>query len=221
MGGVPRETRQAFPDGSTGFERILPGPDRMYPDTDLPAMPISEARWSELEATLPPRPWEIAEDLRECGLGDELVEQLLACGRGGRFLELAPEVESVTRLAILLTSRWRRIERDGVEVPADIDLSWYPEFQRKMPVEADELALHAQAQHGETPKIYEVPTGELLHRRLKQLLPDIGEPRTRDEFASHCYYVGRMKRHLNTLVGGRELAGMLRVLIDTRGEEIS
>ena len=35
--GIPHETRQAFDDGSTDFERILPGPDRMYPDTDSPA----------------------------------------------------------------------------------------------------------------------------------------------------------------------------------------
>ena len=35
--GVPNETRQPFADGSTDFERILPGPDRMYPDTDSPA----------------------------------------------------------------------------------------------------------------------------------------------------------------------------------------
>ena len=34
--GVPHETRQPFADGSTQFERILPGPDRMYPDTDSP-----------------------------------------------------------------------------------------------------------------------------------------------------------------------------------------
>ena len=35
--GIPNETRQPFADGSTDFERILPGPDRMYPDTDSPA----------------------------------------------------------------------------------------------------------------------------------------------------------------------------------------
>jgi glutamyl-tRNA(Gln) amidotransferase subunit E len=41
--GVPSETRQAMPDGTTGFERILPGADRMYPDTDTPPMPIPDA----------------------------------------------------------------------------------------------------------------------------------------------------------------------------------
>ncbi|MBN2447669.1 MAG: Glu-tRNA(Gln) amidotransferase subunit GatE, partial [Phycisphaerae bacterium] len=33
--GVPSDTRQALADGTTGFERVLPGADRMYPDTDL------------------------------------------------------------------------------------------------------------------------------------------------------------------------------------------
>jgi len=37
--GVPNETRKAFVDGTTIFERVLPGPDRMYPDTD--SAPIS------------------------------------------------------------------------------------------------------------------------------------------------------------------------------------
>ncbi len=37
--GVPNETRKSFPDGTTIFERVLPGADRMYPDTD--SKPIS------------------------------------------------------------------------------------------------------------------------------------------------------------------------------------
>jgi glutamyl-tRNA(Gln) amidotransferase subunit E len=40
--GIPNETRQPFPDGSTDFERILPGPDRMYPDTDSPPSRVTE-----------------------------------------------------------------------------------------------------------------------------------------------------------------------------------
>ena len=38
--GIPSETRQALSDGTNGFERILPGADRMYPDTDLPPKKI-------------------------------------------------------------------------------------------------------------------------------------------------------------------------------------
>ena len=41
--GVPNETRKALPDGTTAFERVLPGPDRMYPDTDSAPIPIDES----------------------------------------------------------------------------------------------------------------------------------------------------------------------------------
>ena len=44
LSGVPPETRQPFADGSTFFERILPGPDRMYPDTDSPPQRIVRER---------------------------------------------------------------------------------------------------------------------------------------------------------------------------------
>ncbi len=39
--GIPSETRQALRDGTNGFERILPGADRMYPDTDLPPQSVT------------------------------------------------------------------------------------------------------------------------------------------------------------------------------------
>ena len=42
--GIPQETRQALDDGTNGFERILPGADRMYPDTDLPPIRLEDDR---------------------------------------------------------------------------------------------------------------------------------------------------------------------------------
>jgi glutamyl-tRNA(Gln) amidotransferase subunit E len=56
--GVPSETRQALNDGTTGFERILPGPDRMYPDTDLPLQYLAPDRVERVAALLPEPPWE-------------------------------------------------------------------------------------------------------------------------------------------------------------------
>jgi len=40
--GVPNETRKALDNGTTIFERVLPGADRMYPDTDSAPIPIHE-----------------------------------------------------------------------------------------------------------------------------------------------------------------------------------
>ena len=50
LDGVPNETRQPFADGSTDFERILPGPDRMYPDTDSPPTRVTRERVERLRA---------------------------------------------------------------------------------------------------------------------------------------------------------------------------
>jgi glutamyl-tRNA(Gln) amidotransferase subunit E len=59
--GIPSETRQALRDGTNGFERILPGPDRMYPDTDLPPKRITEERRARIRATLPEPFWNFEE----------------------------------------------------------------------------------------------------------------------------------------------------------------
>jgi len=52
--GVPSETRQPRADGTTRFERVLPGPDRMYPDTDSAPIAIEDSWVRELTGKLPP-----------------------------------------------------------------------------------------------------------------------------------------------------------------------
>ncbi len=51
--GVPNETRKGLPDGTTIFERVLPGADRMYPDTDSAPIQIPEEWIEEIRQTLP------------------------------------------------------------------------------------------------------------------------------------------------------------------------
>jgi glutamyl-tRNA(Gln) amidotransferase subunit E len=51
--GVPNETRKGLADGRTIFERVLPGPDRMYPDTDSAPISIAEDMIIRVRAALP------------------------------------------------------------------------------------------------------------------------------------------------------------------------
>ena len=74
--GVPSETRQALDDGTDGFERILPGAVRMYPDPDLPPIRISDARLERIIGALPARPWERQTQLQDLGVGRDLAERL-------------------------------------------------------------------------------------------------------------------------------------------------
>jgi len=52
--GVPEETRKSFSDGTTIFERVLPGSDRMYPDTDSAPIPLTVEFIESLGKNLPP-----------------------------------------------------------------------------------------------------------------------------------------------------------------------
>ncbi|MBN2615793.1 MAG: Glu-tRNA(Gln) amidotransferase subunit GatE [Bacteroidales bacterium] len=69
--GIPEETRKSLPDGTTIFERVLPGADRMYPDTDSAPIPLDDAYIESLSHNLPEdmieryrklKAWNIPED---------------------------------------------------------------------------------------------------------------------------------------------------------------
>jgi glutamyl-tRNA(Gln) amidotransferase subunit E len=74
--GVPSETRQVFYDGTNDFERILPGPDRMYPDTDTPPTPIMKKKIEKIKNNLPEYVWATEKRLKKMGLPYNLVKSL-------------------------------------------------------------------------------------------------------------------------------------------------
>lgn len=51
--GVPPETRKSFENGTTIFERVLPGADRMYPDTDSAPIPLTNEYIEQLGKNKP------------------------------------------------------------------------------------------------------------------------------------------------------------------------
>jgi len=117
IGGVPNETRQACDDGTTGFERILPGPDRMYPDTDLPPLAIPVERTERAKGAINANPFEAYERFRKLGLSDESVKQLMRNGRWLVFDRIVAELRVEPRFAAsVLTQRLRWFERAGFDV---------------------------------------------------------------------------------------------------------
>ena len=88
--GVPNETRQVMRNTRyTDFERILPGPDRMYPDTDHPPISIEEDRIRRLRKAIPELPWKRRERLRLMRLSEELANSLVVHPRFKTFEEMA------------------------------------------------------------------------------------------------------------------------------------
>ncbi len=88
--GVPSETRQAFRDGTNGFERILPGPDRMYPDTDTPPLPIPDSMVTEVRAHARETPWQRERRYENLGLNFAAARQLAGAPWADLFDELDP-----------------------------------------------------------------------------------------------------------------------------------
>jgi glutamyl-tRNA(Gln) amidotransferase subunit E len=74
--GIPSETRQALRDGTNGFERILPGPERMYPDTDLPPKAITEERKSRIRSQMPEQIWKREKRFKTLGVPLDLIDDL-------------------------------------------------------------------------------------------------------------------------------------------------
>ncbi len=83
--GVPNETRKALDDGTTIFERVLPGADRMYPDTDSAPIPIEDEYIENIRKTLPVnlkkrmeqlKKWKIPEDCYYYILRNDLMPLL-------------------------------------------------------------------------------------------------------------------------------------------------
>lgn len=76
MDGVPNETRQHLRDGLTDFERILPGADRMYPDTDHPPLRISHERVEKIKEGLPEKTSDVEKRFSSYGLPHDSIERL-------------------------------------------------------------------------------------------------------------------------------------------------
>ena len=91
--GVPNETRQALGGGVTDFERVLPGPDRMYPDTDTPPTLVTPELVERIREHLPERPWEREERYLGLGLASQMAASLIKSGLGGLFDELMERVQ--------------------------------------------------------------------------------------------------------------------------------
>jgi glutamyl-tRNA(Gln) amidotransferase subunit E len=118
VNGVPPETRGPTPEGTTRFIRPRPGPARMYPETDIPPLPISEERIERLRALLP-KPWD--EVVREYATKYCLSEKLAAQICDSEYLTLFEEIVQETKVqpsyvAATLTETLVSLSRLGLKV---------------------------------------------------------------------------------------------------------
>jgi glutamyl-tRNA(Gln) amidotransferase subunit E len=101
MEGVPEETRKSFKDGTTIFERVLPGADRMYPDTDSAPIPLTEDYIVSISETIPVDICDRYEQLANWGIPEDAKEYILK-------KNLVPLIEKIER-ELGISPKWTGI----------------------------------------------------------------------------------------------------------------
>lgn len=130
LAGVPHETRQPLPDGSTDFERILPGPERMYPDTDSPPQRLTGERVEALRLTLPEPPWEREARYTAAGVSRDTTHYLIRRGGARRVDRVVSEGADLRRACLFFGEELKGWRRAGVEVDSIDAEAWCALFRR-------------------------------------------------------------------------------------------
>jgi len=114
--GVPGETRAPNIDGTTRYMRPRPGAARMYPETDVPPIQITQDYLKQLRTRLPELPEQKMERLTKThGLNQKLAKQILDSEYQSLFETIAKETKvSPTVVAAVLTETMKSLKREGI-----------------------------------------------------------------------------------------------------------
>ena len=111
---VPNETRKAFEDGTTMFERVLPGRDRMYPDTDSQPIPVTTEMLERLGRNLPVDIALRFRQMKDWGIPEDAWHYLLSKNLVGVIERIGNELGFDHREAgTLIGHRFRSLEGRG------------------------------------------------------------------------------------------------------------
>ena len=125
LDGVPEETRDPLPDGTTRYSRPLPGAARMYPETDVPPTPIPAVRLERIKANLPEMPEQVeARLISKYGINAQQAHQIVRQGRDDLFCQIADEFDLSAVAATTFQNTFQELEHEGI----DTDLFSYDDL---------------------------------------------------------------------------------------------
>ncbi len=117
LNGVPEETRDPLPDGSSTYSRPLPGAARMYPETDVPPITLDKGHLERIACNLPELPEvRTARIASTYGVHEQQARQLVRDGWDELFEDVAKSKELAGTAARTLLSTLPELERQGVDM---------------------------------------------------------------------------------------------------------
>lgn len=137
MRRVPEETRKANPDGTSSFMRPLAGRARMYPETDLQTIEITDELLKEAKAAAGVGLEEKEKKLREI-LNPEMAGRMLKSRNLPLFEELVDAGAEPMLAAGTLEQTLVELRREGLELqnPRESLLALFDEYKKGLFVKA-------------------------------------------------------------------------------------
>ncbi|MCK4505140.1 MAG: Glu-tRNA(Gln) amidotransferase subunit GatE [Candidatus Aegiribacteria sp.] len=219
--GVCNETRQSFPDGTNGFERILPGPNRMYPDTDLPPLAISVDHMERISSALPERPWERKERYIAAGVPEESARQMSISMLRDLFDRAVKETPYPSGVLMhFFLSTLSHLKKRGIAPDLSDDvliLSLAEAGRRSFTIDAVAHILE-NTRGSEFKDIslvadeIEMPEMKTLGKAVEQILSGIESSEIEQDILKRIIF-GRIRQRFNGLINGKEVSELVHSMV--------
>ncbi len=116
LAGIPSETRDPLPDGTTRYSRPISGGSRMYPETDIPPIEITGRMMDDIKSNLPEPPEEVEKRLvSEYSLSPQMAHQMVDDGLDSDFEELVKTHGMPSIIARIYLNYLPEIRRDAAK----------------------------------------------------------------------------------------------------------
>jgi glutamyl-tRNA(Gln) amidotransferase subunit E len=121
--GVPAETRTPLPNGTTKYARPRPGAQRMYPETDVRSLKITDAHLKKIRKNMP-ETLERKEKrfIKDHGLSTDLASQIVKSQNLNLYEYIVQEIDiDHTLVAVTLENTLVSLHRDDVPIDSLTD----------------------------------------------------------------------------------------------------
>jgi len=214
--GVPNDTRQHLKDMTTGFERVLPGPDRMYPDTDSPPVRITAEKIDQLRQQLPPLSWEIERRWREIGVDEKVCARAVVSPFASLYDKIISDNNIKPNMVYALLKSTYKSNRGIVAFDPHTCLEIFKAFQDKNISRADVKTLlktsdphNLKLNFDKLVKSRIKPDDAQLAKIIDDELGKVGDVTFSSRKNKFDYIVGRVKSRFDNVSNGSLIAYLL------------
>ena len=202
--------RKVNPDGTTSFLRPMPGPARMYPETDHPLLKISREMINKAKSNLPKLTSEHRSYLKEFGLNDELIKLILKQNKINEFKSLLQIYNNPKLVGKMLTIFLKEIKvKENKELPQNVLESILEEVAKNKIAENEVKIVMQKIAQG-------IPLKEAIQKQDINLREEIEKIVNEKPGLSQKAYMGLIMGKFKGQVNGKEAMEELNKILEEK-----